>query len=76
MAFWSKRSRAQRIIDNVPAYSAFEVEEIELGRWREEWLPGLKRDGLLVVLNWSGKRATGYDLPPDDVLSNLQARTH
>lgn len=74
MAFWSKRSRVQRIIDNVPAYSSFEVEEIELGHWREEWLPGLRRDGLLVGLNWSGKRATGYDLPPDDVLRNLQAR--
>ena len=76
MAFWSKRSRAQRIIDNVPAYSAFDIEEIELGRWREEWLRDLKRDGLLVGLNWSGKRATGYDLSPDDVLRNLQARAH
>ena len=32
------------------------------------------RDRLLVGLNWSGKRATGYDLTPDNVLRNLKAR--
>lgn len=74
MAFWSKRSRAQRIIANVPAYASFEVEEIKLERWRDGWLPDLRRDGLLVGLNWSGRRATGYDLSPDDVLRNLEAR--
>jgi hypothetical protein len=75
MPFWSRRSRAQRIIDNVVAYAGFEVEEMPLERWREEWLPDLDRDGLLVGVNWSGRRATGYDLPPADVLRNLRART-
>lgn len=73
MPFWSKRSRAQRIIDNVPAYSTFEVEEIPLERWRNEWLPDLERDNLLVGLNWSGKRATGYDISTSDLLRNLDA---
>lgn len=73
--FWSQRSRAQRIVDNVPAYAGFVVEEIDATRWRERWLPGLEKDGIHVGLNWSGGRATGYDLPPADVVRNLDARS-
>ena len=73
--FWSKRSRVQRIVDSVPAYAGFEIEEIDGARWREEWLPGLEKDGIHVGLNWSGSDATGYDLAPANVLRNLDART-
>ena len=73
--FWSKRSRAQRIVDTVPDYAVFEVVEIDGKRWCERWLPGLEKDGIHVGLNWSGERATGYDLPPADVLRNLAARS-
>jgi hypothetical protein len=72
--FWSKRTRAQRIIDTVPAYAAFDTVEISLDDWREQWLPDLEHDGLLVGINWSGRGATGYDLTPADVLRNLDAR--
>ena len=72
--FWSKRSRAQRIVDDVPAYGGFEVVEIDGKRWRERWLPGLEKEGIHVGLNWSGRDASGYDLPPADVLRNLDAR--
>ena len=74
MPFWSKRSRAQRVIDNVPAYSTFDIEEMPLARWRQELLPGLERDGLLIGVNWSGKRATGYDISPADIVRSLDAR--
>lgn len=72
--FWSKRSRAQRIVDTVADYRDFEVVEIDGERWRERWLPGLEADGILVGLNWSGRGATGYDLTTADVERNLAAR--
>ena len=74
MPFWSSRSRAQRVIDSVEAYQSFKVVSLPLEQWRTRWLPGLKRDGVDVGLNWSGARATGYDLDPDDVESNLSSR--
>lgn len=72
--FWSLRSRAERIARSVPAYANMEPVEIGIDVWRERWLPGLERDGLLVGLNWSGDRATGYDLQPADVERSLAAR--
>jgi hypothetical protein len=74
MPFWSKRSRAERITKNVPAYAGMEPFEITLDEWRESWLPGLEQDGLRVGLNWSGQGAVGYDLPVANVLRNLAAR--
>lgn len=74
MPFWSIESRAANVMSNVEAYSDFAVVRIPLVEWRSRWLPGLERDGLLVGLNWSGTRATGYDLAPGDVEANLTAR--
>jgi hypothetical protein len=71
MPFWSKKSRAVGIVDHVGAYSGFDVVMVPLPEWRDRWLPGLQRDGLRVGLNWSGARATGYDLEPADVLERL-----
>lgn len=72
--FWSKRSRAQKIVNTVPHYGDFKVLELDLGVWRDRWLPGLAADGIRVGINWSGDRATGYDLAPEDVETILQAR--
>ncbi|KAF0833252.1 uncharacterized protein DUF2750 [Ornithinibacter aureus] len=72
MPFWSLRSRAERVVSTVPAYAAFEVVEVPLDAFLTRWLPGLERDGLRVGLNWSGSRATGYDMAPPDVLAQLQ----
>lgn len=71
MPFWSKRTRAEKVTATVPAYDGFEVVALPLTEWRERWLPGLSRDGLRVGINWSGSRATGYDLTPDEVLARL-----
>lgn len=73
MPFWSLRSRAEKVISSIPAYSAFDVEEIPLAVWRTRWIDGLDRDGILVGLNWSGVRATGYDIQPLEVRARLEA---
>ncbi len=74
MPFWSKRSRAEKITQNVQAFAGMEPFEITLDEWRDKWLPDLERDGIRVGLNWSGKRAVGYDLPVADILRNFAFR--
>ena len=71
--FWSSRSRAERIIKTVPAYAGFEPREIAWDDFCRKWAPGLAADGLLVGVNWSGKDATGYDLPPSRLVESVQA---
>jgi len=66
--FWSKPTRARRAIDQVAAYQGFEVMSVELDDWLAGWLPCLDRDGMLVGVNWSGSRATGFDLTPVQVI--------
>jgi hypothetical protein len=73
MPFWSKESRAAKIIATVEAYSGFEVEHVPLAKFIQNWLPGLEKDGLLAGINWSGELATGYDMDPKDVLARLKA---
>lgn len=74
MPFWSTQSRAQRVIDNVEAYQGFEVIALPLDEWQSRWLPGLQEDGIRVGLNWSGQRATGYDVSSEDVARNISIR--
>ncbi|MBU2669576.1 DUF2750 domain-containing protein [Actinoplanes bogorensis] len=65
--FWSKPTRAGRMVDQVEAYRGFEVMAVDVDEWLDEWLPQLEDDGLLVGVNWAGARATGYDLEADQV---------
>jgi hypothetical protein len=67
MPFWSSRTRVEKIIKTVPAYQNFEPVELELSTFIERWLPGLERDGLKVGVNWSGPRASGHDVEPQNV---------
>lgn len=71
--FWSSRSRVERIIANVAAYSGFEPYEISWEDFCSKWAPGLAKDGLLVGVNWSGKRAVGFDFMPHDLVRNVEA---
>ena len=71
--FWSSRSRVDRIIKHVPAYTGFEPEEIPLSAFVNERLPELESHGLLVGLNWSGPGATGYDVEPQMVKKAVEA---
>jgi len=70
-AFWSSESRVKKIIANVPAYAGFTPVTVSWEEFREQWIPGMARDGLLVGVNWSGRRAMGYDIAPLDVLENI-----
>lgn len=65
--FWSSRARVERIIATVAAYRGFTPIEIKLDVFLERWVPGLTRDGILVGVNWTGDRATGYDIAPAQV---------
>jgi hypothetical protein len=73
MPFWSTESRVCKVIAKVEAYRGFEPVRIGLDAWRERWIPGLARDGLLIGVNWSGPRATGWDLEPEAVSARLDA---
>jgi hypothetical protein len=74
MPFWSLASRAETVINSVSAYAEFTTVAIPLIEWRSRWIEGLERDGLLVGLNWSGARATGFDVEPRAALAALVAR--
>jgi Protein of unknown function (DUF2750) len=60
-------------VSTVPAYSDFDVIEIPLEEFMDEWLPGLEADGLRIGLSWTGPRATGYDIEPRSVRAALDA---
>jgi Protein of unknown function (DUF2750) len=62
--FWSSRARVERIISTVQAYRGFVPVEIELVTFVAKWVPGLTKDGILAGINWTGERATGYDIAP------------
>ena len=70
--FWSSRSRVETIIKKVPAYSGFTPVEISWEDFVRKWVPGLSKDGLKVGVNWSGSRAIGYDLNPEDAQKNIE----
>lgn len=67
MPVWSLESRARAVVSRSPEYAGFEVQRIELDMFLGRWLPGIRKDALLVGLNWSGARATGYDVDPSEV---------
>jgi len=53
--------------------SAAHADAFYRDEWIARWLPGLQDDGILVGLNWSGARATGYDVEPGAVLERFAA---
>lgn len=71
MPFWSTQARAEKIVNKVPAYANFRVVMIELNEFLDYWLVDLEKAGQLVGVNWSGSRAMGYDLEPNDVRKTL-----
>jgi hypothetical protein len=71
--FWSSRSRVERIIKSVPAYVGFEPYEVSWEDFCNKWVPDLTKDGYLAGVNWSGKRAVGYDLEPERLQRCVEA---
>ena len=72
--FWSSLTRVEKIIKTVPAYAPFEPVELDWEVFRDRWLPGLEKDGILVGVNWSGKNALGYDLESRSVKDAVEAQ--
>jgi hypothetical protein len=70
--FWSLKSRAEKVITTVPAYSKFQPHEINLEDFLNKWLTGLEKDGLHVGVNWSGKREKGYDVKPNQIAERIK----
>ncbi|MGO7050364.1 DUF2750 domain-containing protein [Rhizobium johnstonii] len=73
MPFWSSEKRAQTVIQSGQPYRGFKAVPIALSEFINQRQPGLTRDDVYCGLNWSGKGATGYDLPSPDVLARLTA---
>jgi hypothetical protein len=71
-SFLSSLFRVEKIRKNVSAYAGFEPHELFGEVFRDRWLPGLKRDGLLIGLNWSGQRAMGYSIESDSILESIE----
>ena len=44
-----------------------------LDTWCERVLPGAARDGLVIGVNWSGKRLIGWSFTTVEVLNRLAA---
>jgi hypothetical protein len=71
--FWSSRSRVEQIIKTVPAYSGFEPYEVSWEDFCKKWVPDFVKDHLLVGVNWSGKRAVGYDIEAENLVRSVEA---
>ena len=72
MPFWSSRSRVELVIATDPAYRDFEPVNVSWDEFLAKWIPGLEAEDLLVGVNWSGPRATGYDLEPDKLVQAVE----
>ncbi|GAA5184266.1 hypothetical protein GCM10023322_25380 [Rugosimonospora acidiphila] len=66
--FWSRQSRAEKVVARVPAYAGLAVISIPLEDWLGDLLPWLAEREILVGVNWSGNRATGFDVHPRQVI--------
>ena len=71
--FWSSERRALTVIRRAAAYKGFVPVRIEWDVFCSRWLPGLLQDHVLAGVNWSGSRATGYDVDPRELRENVEA---
>jgi hypothetical protein len=67
MPFWSRESRAGKVVGQVTAYQGLTIITIPVEEWLGELLPWLSTRAVLIGVNWSGARAKGYDLSPEKV---------
>ncbi|ELM6620515.1 DUF2750 domain-containing protein [Vibrio fluvialis] len=64
MPFWSSKEDAQ--LHNVEEWADFEVLEIPLDIFVEDWLITLGEDGVLVGINWNAN-LDGKELEPSEL---------
>lgn len=70
--FWSQLETVEKIIKGIPAYNGFIPHKLNWSEFVSKWLPGMIKDRMLVGLNWSGEKATGYDCEPLEVQKNIE----
>jgi hypothetical protein len=73
MPFWSSESRALTVIRRVAAYKEFVPVRIDWDSFCSRWLPRLLQDKMRAGVNWSGSRASGYDVDPRKLKENVEA---
>ncbi len=73
--FWSSLSRVKRIIKMVEVYADSEPFEVIWDNFKKLWVPDLNEKGWLVGVNWSGKKAIGYDMEPDLVVRAIEGKS-
>lgn len=71
--FWSSRSQLETIQKRFPKYQKHSISEMSLSEFYE-WLAQLEDEGILVGVNWSGERLTGYDVTVADLRELLAHR--
>jgi hypothetical protein len=72
---WSSRGRLEAFIDTFPPpRSRFRVEAISWDAFCDRWLPDLRREGLLMGINWPGLGSDeNIALEPVDVRQRIDA---
>ncbi|MGD7009127.1 DUF2750 domain-containing protein [Metabacillus sp. 84] len=70
--FWSDITKAEKIINLVPAYRNYQLKEIPLDAFLNNWIGDLKKDNYLLGINWSGKELIGHEMLPNEVFERIQ----
>lgn len=69
--FWSSRSRLETIQKRLPKYRQWQITELTFAEfWKR--LDQLERERLLIGVNWSGARLTGYNIPVAELRDGLR----
>lgn len=70
---WSSRSRAEKVLATVSGYDGMTVLGMPWSEFEKNQLPELECEGILLGVNWAGKAANGYELPPHMVMESVRA---
>jgi hypothetical protein len=69
--FWSSRSRLEKIQIDHPKYQRHEIAEYSLAEFLS-WLAQLEEERILVGVNWSGAKLTGYNVAVPELRPALE----
>ena len=70
LPFWGSKAAADRC--SYDEWKAFRPTSIPLRDFVSRWLPGMKRDGVLVGTNWNAK-LIGYECTPKELKEQVEA---
>lgn len=68
MPFWSDRADARRAA--VDEWSDYVPTPLTLEQFLDPWLPGMRRDRVLVGTNWDAQNC-GLEIEPDELARSL-----